>query len=263
MDFCFPEIVPWLSHWTWHHLWRRPHLASFTETAAMPSNAAGLSQLIKTCRWFKRGAVWITWTISASVNRYSPAPPTLPNLAASASWYVCHTNLHYSLFSHGSEAQKSCTHVPCASHLCSETMCITFVQWKHHLVWLPVLCWKWMGFGLCGSASWSLWWMQTSVPWCCVEWYRPCIIQHHWSCLCKFCIFRLLDLPGYWHWHSLKLFQVNILAFIYNLQFHLDQVLFYSFSCKIECSWKWGTNSRLELSLLKAGVMQFVTAWLC
>lgn len=137
MDFCFPEFVPWLSHWTWHHLWRRRHLASFTETAAMPSNAAGLSQLIKTCRWFKRGAVWITWTISASVNRYSPAPPTLPNLAASASWYVCHTNLHYSLFSHGSEAQKSCTHVPCASHLCSE-----------NIIWFGCLCCVENGWGL-------------------------------------------------------------------------------------------------------------------
>lgn len=85
-------------------------------------------------------------------------------------------------------------------------------------------------------------------------------VMCHQSPMCKLCAFKLFGLPGCWQGHSLKLFQLKVQAFIYSSA--LTEVCII-LSGKMHCSQKQGTNSRLELNLVKAGVMQFVTTWLC
>ena len=41
-------------------------------------------------------------------------------------------------------------------------------------------------------------------------------LRHRWSRACKLWAFKIFGLPGCWQWHSLKIFQLNVLTFIYN-----------------------------------------------
>lgn len=85
----------------------------------------------------------------------------------------------------------------------------------HFSLRLHGLCCKWMGFEFYGWATWSLWQTQASALWWCVKCQRPWL-EVPPVFVCKLGAFKLFGLPGCRQWHSLKLFQLNALALIYN-----------------------------------------------